>query len=60
MTMNINHSLNQPMTAKIVKIALHLSSIKIYSITFISSLEKFSEMSYDVLPCRYRYVLIVF
>jgi hypothetical protein len=42
------------MITRIVKIALHLSSIKINGIFLKSSLDKFTEMRYNVLPYRCR------
>jgi hypothetical protein len=38
------------MITKFVKIALRLSFIKIYSIIFKSSLQKITDMRYNVLP----------
>jgi hypothetical protein len=43
------------MINKIVKIAMHFSFIKIYGIIFKSLLELFTEMRYNVLPCRCRF-----
>jgi hypothetical protein len=42
--MYIDHS-------KIVKIAVNLSFIQIYGILFKSSLDKFTDMRYDVIAC---------
>jgi hypothetical protein len=56
MIMLINHSLNQPMINRYVKIVVHLSLIKINHDFLKSSLVIFTEMRYNVLLCRCRYI----
>jgi hypothetical protein len=53
MIMLINHNLNQPLINKIVKI-VNLSFIQINGNFLKSSLEKFTEMRYDVVACMCR------
>jgi hypothetical protein len=52
--MYINHSLNQSLINKIVVIAVNLSFIQIKGIVLKSSVEKLTEMRYDVFTCRGR------
>jgi hypothetical protein len=55
MMMSFNFSLNQPVITKIVKIAFHLNFIKTFGIFLKSFPKYFTEMRYDVFPCRYGY-----